>query len=74
MPVGPLEIIIVLVIVLIIFGPKRLPQLGSAVGETVRDFRRSVRDRDDDADAKELPESEADAEPVEGEVVSGNKH
>lgn len=38
--IGPGELIIVLVIVLIIFGPKRLPQLGKSLGETVRAIRK----------------------------------
>ena len=37
--IGPLEIAIVLVIVLIVFGPKRLPELGKSLGEGIRGFR-----------------------------------
>ncbi|HLM25650.1 MAG TPA: twin-arginine translocase TatA/TatE family subunit [Thermoleophilaceae bacterium] len=40
--IGPLEIIIVLVIVLIIFGPKRLPDLGRSMGKGMREFKDSV--------------------------------
>ena len=49
-PVGPLELIIVLVIVLVIFGPKRLPSLGRQLGSGMREFKDSVtgKDRDDD--------------------------
>ena len=48
--VGPLELIIVLVIVLVIFGPKRLPSLGRQLGSGMREFKDSVtgKDRDDD--------------------------
>lgn len=40
--IGPTEIIIVLAIVLIIFGPKRLPDLGRSLGGGMREFKRSV--------------------------------
>lgn len=41
---GPLEIIIILVIVLIVFGPKRLPDLGRSLGRGMREFKDSVTD------------------------------
>jgi sec-independent protein translocase protein TatA len=53
---GPLEIIIILVIVLIVFGPKRLPDLGRSLGRGMREFKDSVTGKDKD----ELPESTAD--------------
>ena len=37
--VGPLEILVVLVIALIVFGPKRLPELGKSLGDGLRDFK-----------------------------------
>ncbi len=40
--IGPMEIIIVLVIALVVFGPKRLPELGKSVGKGIREFRGSV--------------------------------
>ena len=48
--IGPLEIAIVLVIVLIIFGPKRLPGLGKQLGTGMREFKDSItgKDRDDE--------------------------
>jgi sec-independent protein translocase protein TatA len=42
--IGVPELIIVLVIFLIIFGVGRLPQVGGAVGRTIREFRESVRE------------------------------
>jgi sec-independent protein translocase protein TatA len=53
---GPLEIVIILVIVLIIFGPKRLPDLGRSLGHGMREFKDSVTGKDKD----ELPEQSAD--------------
>jgi sec-independent protein translocase protein TatA len=53
---GPLEIVIILVIVLIIFGPKRLPDLGRSLGRGMREFKDSVTGKDKD----ELPEGAVD--------------
>jgi sec-independent protein translocase protein TatA len=39
---GPLEIIVILVVVLVIFGPKRLPDLGRSLGRGMREFKDSV--------------------------------
>ena len=51
--IGPLELLIVLGIVLLIFGPKRLPHLGRQLGAGMREFKDSITkkgDDDDDAD------------------------
>jgi sec-independent protein translocase protein TatA len=50
--VGPLEIAVVLVIVLIIFGPKRLPELGKSMGHGIREFKNSISGEPD----KDSPE------------------
>jgi sec-independent protein translocase protein TatA len=49
---GPLEIVVILVIVLVIFGPKRLPDLGRSLGRGMREFKDSVTGKDKD----DLPE------------------
>lgn len=48
--IGPLELAIVLIIALVVFGPKRLPELGRSLGRGIREFRGSVGGRDDDDD------------------------
>jgi sec-independent protein translocase protein TatA len=48
--IGPLEIAIVLVIVLLIFGPKRLPGLGKQLGTGMREFKESITSKDKDND------------------------
>lgn len=45
--IGPLEIIVVLIIVLVIFGPKRLPELGRSLGRGMREFKESVTGKDE---------------------------
>jgi sec-independent protein translocase protein TatA len=62
--IGPLEIVIVLIIVLVIFGPKRLPDLGRSLGRGMREFKDSVTGKDKD----ELPAAEEkQPEPVAAE-------
>ena len=51
MNLGPMEIIVILVVVLIIFGPKNLPKLGKSLGQTVKNVREGMS-MDDDDDAK----------------------
>jgi sec-independent protein translocase protein TatA len=78
--VGPLELAIVLIIALVIFGPKRLPDLGRSLGKGMREFKDSISGKDDDDDEDALdqarlemqaqqPQPPTDPEPVEGEVV-----
>lgn len=64
MPFGPLEIGIVLLIVLIIFGPKRLPDLGRSLGSGMKEFKDSVTG--DSKKDDELPAGEK-KEPVHNE-------
>ncbi len=48
MPIpGPAELILLLVIVLIIFGPGKLPDIGSAVGKGIREFRKASTELED---------------------------
>ena len=49
--IGPEELIVILVIALIIFGPKKLPELGKGLGEAIKGFKEAVNDRDKDAQA-----------------------
>jgi sec-independent protein translocase protein TatA len=78
--VGPLELAIVLIIALVIFGPKRLPELGRSVGNGIREFRSSVSGKDEEEEKLEQTKRELEssqpaepAEPVEGEVVVDNR-
>ncbi len=41
---GPLELILILVVVILIFGASKLPQLGKGIGEGIREFRKSTKD------------------------------
>jgi sec-independent protein translocase protein TatA len=46
--VGPLELAIVLIIALVVFGPKRLPELGKSLGRGIREFKGSISGETDD--------------------------
>jgi sec-independent protein translocase protein TatA len=52
--IGPMELIIVLVIALLVIGPKRLPEVGKSLGRGMREFKESIggtsRDDEDDVD------------------------
>jgi sec-independent protein translocase protein TatA len=63
--IGLPELLIVLFVVLLILGPKRLPGLGRSLGGGMREFKKSIRSKD--TDRAELPGS--DREPLDGEVV-----
>src|SRR3954464_2363609 len=76
--IGPLELGIVLLIVLIVFGPKRLPGLGRQLGSGMREFKDSItgKDKDGDEDELETPaqrptRAELDPTAAEPEVVTG---
>ena len=80
--VGPLELIVVLIIALVVFGPKRLPELGRSLGRGIREFRGSVsgegKEDEEDEELRELQQSKAKAEAeaieaVEGEVVADKR-
>jgi sec-independent protein translocase protein TatA len=61
---GPLELAIVLIIVLVIFGPKRLPGLGRQLGSGMREFKDSITGKsgsDDDDDEAEAGRPEITA-------------
>jgi sec-independent protein translocase protein TatA len=65
MDVGPAELIIVLLIVLLIFGGAKLPKLARSMGQAAHEFRKGLHlggDDDDDGDEKATPEA-APAEP-----------
>lgn len=42
---GPLETLVILIVILLLFGAKRLPEIGRALGEGIREFKRSLQDK-----------------------------
>ncbi|MBA3865261.1 MAG: twin-arginine translocase TatA/TatE family subunit [Solirubrobacterales bacterium] len=65
--IGPLEIIVVLIIALVVFGPKRLPELGNSLGKGIREFKDSVTGENDDKpddDVKAIAATQATTDPT----------
>jgi sec-independent protein translocase protein TatA len=62
--IGPWEIAILLVIVLLVFGPKRLPEMGRSLGKGMREFKNSITGKDEDTAPAELPAETEPKEPV----------
>jgi sec-independent protein translocase protein TatA len=79
--IGPLELVVVLIIAVVVVGPKKLPQLGKSLGSGMREFKDSLtgksKDDDEDRDAFGAPPaqrptpSELDPTVAEPEVVTG---
>jgi sec-independent protein translocase protein TatA len=70
--VGPLEIAVVLVIVLVVFGPTRLPELGKSMGKGIRQFKGSLTmdDKDELRAGQDHHELAAGSARVSGEASS----
>ncbi|WP_313237521.1 twin-arginine translocase TatA/TatE family subunit [Sporosarcina ureae] len=59
--IGVPGLIIILVIILILFGPRKLPEIGSAVGKTLSEFKKSAKDiMDDDDEPKKIEVQKVD--------------
>lgn len=81
--IGLPEMILILVVALLVFGPKKLPEIGKSLGKALRSFQDASRDFQDEfkrqADALEtqansipsLPAQAPESEPIESEVNSG---
>jgi sec-independent protein translocase protein TatA len=52
MNIGPTELIIVLVIVLVLFGGAKLPQLARSLGQAQKEFKKGLNDRDEDEERR----------------------
>lgn len=58
---GVPELMVILVIALVIFGPSKLPQIGSGLGKAIRDFKKGVTEKEEEEapnakkDSKDLP-------------------
>jgi sec-independent protein translocase protein TatA len=74
--IGLPEILIVLAIALIVFGPKRLPEMGRSLGKGIREFKNSVTGSDEEEEEpREIERGQVheSTRPLEGEVVQDRK-
>ncbi|TVP71387.1 MAG: twin-arginine translocase TatA/TatE family subunit [Nitriliruptor sp.] len=60
MRLGPTELVIILIIVMLLFGAKRLPDLAGSIGTSMKEFRKATKDALDDEDDEDV-EDDADA-------------
>lgn len=65
---GPLELIVILVVALIVLGPKKLPEAARSVGRGMREFKESISGKDDDVDE---PAPRSELPPAEDVTVPG---
>ena len=59
MNLGPTELIIILVILLLLFGSTRLPQLAKGMGKSIREFKKGVAESEEDKELNEAPRRES---------------
>lgn len=57
-PVGPTELLLIVLIIVIIFGARRLPELGKSLGEGIKNFKKSISPKERDKDEEVPPEKE----------------
>ena len=69
MGIGFPELMIILVIIMIIFGAGKLPEIGSAFGNSIRNFKKSMKEAEENAE--ELPETTDEASDT-AEVTKGD--
>ncbi|MEW6574669.1 MAG: twin-arginine translocase TatA/TatE family subunit [Bacillota bacterium] len=70
--IGAPELILVLALALIIFGPGKLPEVGRSLGKTIREFRRSTREITDDV-TSEIKDVKEEVQEVKKSVSDGIK-
>ncbi len=52
-PVGPTELLLILLIVIIIFGARKLPDLGKSLGEGIKNFKKSINPKEESKDPEQ---------------------
>ena len=73
MPIHPFWIAAILIIVLIIFGPSRLPELGSAVGKSLREFRKATSELTNEVKSSVTSEVRPEAPKVDSTVTTSSE-
>jgi sec-independent protein translocase protein TatA len=68
--IGWQGVVVILLVALIIFGPKRLPEMGRSLGRGMREFKESITGKDDDFDREPDALTRGESEPV----VSATAH
>ncbi len=66
--IGIWEILILLLVVLLVFGPKRLPEMGRSLGRGMREFKDSISGKDFEDDEPARPRSANELPPAEDDL------
>ena len=53
---GATEIVLIVLVLLVFFGAKKIPELAQGLGKGIREFKKSMKDTDDDPEAKKIEE------------------
>jgi sec-independent protein translocase protein TatA len=61
--IGIAGLVVILIVALLVFGPKRLPEIGHSLGKGMREFKDSITGNDKPAEKSELPAPPADDAP-----------
>jgi len=60
------ELMIIFGVVFLLFGAKKLPELGGAIGESIKNFKKGIKDNEGDGDAKKVEQARLEAQQVPG--------
>lgn len=71
--IGVPELLILLLVVLLVFGPKKLPEMGRSLGKGMREFKSSVTGKEDAQPAAEITTAHAVEEPVRAPVSTSKR-
>ena len=67
---GPMEIVIIVVIALLVFGPKKLPELGSSLGRSITGFKKGLKETSEDVKAAVKEDVTVDSAAAETSTVA----
>lgn len=62
---GPMSLIVIAIIALLVFGPKKLPEIGKAFGSSLREFKNATKGLVEDDDVKKVEDKKAEVLQVE---------
>jgi sec-independent protein translocase protein TatA len=68
-PMGPVELVLILAVVIIIFGVGRLPEVGGAIGKGIREFRKASKEDDEPKQITQAQSTETPVPPVQSPPV-----
>jgi sec-independent protein translocase protein TatA len=71
MGIGFPELMIILVIIMIIFGAGKLPEIGSAFGNSIKNFKKSMKEADETKDEMDISKAMEDGDAPKAEIAEG---